>query len=134
VDLTDLVRARGLSRAKGLDEGSVATTDESEAGEKDGPSAFERFVRPFFQDLALWPVTLVVFAHLVLGTAVVLLGTFRARNAFAIAALALLLLASADALRHDIRRRRLGPLGGTVLATWAFGTLVAWAADHWGLV
>jgi len=93
----------------------------------------ERALAPFFRDIGLWPVTFVVVAHIVLAIAVLLLGAVRAPGPFGIAALALLVIASGDVWRRDLARRRLGALGGTLLASWILGALGAIAADRLGL-
>lgn len=93
----------------------------------------ERAVAPFFRDSGLWPVTAVVIAHLVLGVAVLLLEAARGPGAFSLAVLAGAALGSLAVLAHAARRRRLGPLGATVLASWALGALAAWGADRAGL-
>jgi len=93
----------------------------------------ERWVAPFFADSGLWPVTAVVIAHLILGVAVLLLDVIRSPGAFSLATVAALGLASLEALRRAVLRRRLGPLGATIVASWLLGALAAWAADRAGL-
>lgn len=95
--------------------------------------AVERWVAPFFADSGLWPVTAVVIAHGILGVAVLLLEVLRSPGPWSVAAFAGLALASLELLRRTLRRRRLGALGWTLLATWALGALVAWGADRLGL-
>jgi hypothetical protein len=82
----------------------------------------------------LWPVLVVLVAHVALALAGLLLAVQRSRGPFAIAGLVLLTAASAAVLRHDLARRRLGALGATLLASWALGVLTAWAADRFGLL
>lgn len=97
------------------------------------PSRVERALAPFFRDMGLWPVTVVVVAHLILAVAVLLLELVRGPGGFAIVGFTVVALASVAALGHDAARRRLGALGATVLGSWIAGTFAAWAADHWGL-
>ncbi len=97
------------------------------------PSRVERALAPFFRDMGLWPVTIVVVAHLVLAIAVLLLEIWRGPGDFAIAGLVVVALVSIAALGHDVARRHFGALGATVLGSWLAGTLSAWAANHWGL-
>ena len=97
------------------------------------PSRVERALAPFFRDMGLWPVTLVIVAHLVLAIAVLLLELRRGPGGFAIAGFGLVALVSLAALGHDVARRHLGALGATVLGSWIAGVVSAWAANHWGL-
>ena len=97
------------------------------------PSRVERALAPFFRDMGLWPVTVVVVAHLILAVAVLLLELARGPGGFAIVGFAVVALASVAALGHDAARRRLGALGATVLGSWIVGVISAWAANHWGL-
>ena len=97
------------------------------------PSRVERALAPFFRDMGLWPVTLVVVAHGILAVAVLLLAVVRGPGGFAIAGFTVLVLASLAALGHDLARRRLGALGATVLLCWIAGALAAWGADRTGL-
>jgi len=93
----------------------------------------ERALAPFFRDVGLWPVTFVVVAHVVLAIAMLLLEAVRTPGAFGIAALSLLVIASADAWRRDLVRRRLGALGATLLVSWILGVIGAIAANRFGL-
>ncbi len=107
-------------------------------GEGDGapPPAgnrVEQFIRPFFTDSALWPVLLVLAGVLAtFGAAMVLLAVGE-RNGFAIVALALLLWMSADLVYRDLRRRRLGVAGGSVVGLWLLIGLIAAALSYSGL-
>jgi pimeloyl-ACP methyl ester carboxylesterase len=101
----------------------------------DAPSGIDdgsRFrIETFFEDPGLLPVTMVALAIVVLGGAVLLLGALRAHNPPIIAALLLVL-----AMTVDIARRR--PRPGRAFA-WIGGLLVlsgivAWIADHSGLL
>ena len=96
-------------------------------------SRVERALAPFYRDMGLWPVTIVVVAHLVLAVAVLLLELARGAGGFALTGFAVLVVASVSALGHDVARRRLGALGATVLGSWIAGAVAAWAADRWGL-
>jgi len=105
-------------------------------GAPGGPSfqdRLERFVQPFFRDSALWPITFVLLAHLVVGLAVVLLGAVRARGPLGLAALAGLLFVTGDLLWRDLARRRLGPLAGSLVVCWGLAAVTAWFADRSGL-
>jgi hypothetical protein len=93
----------------------------------------ERAVAPFFRDSGLYPVTAVVVAHVVLAIAVLLLDVVRTPGPFSIAALGALALATLEVARRGLARRRLGPLGATLLASWLLGALAAWGADRAGL-
>ncbi len=99
----------------------------------DEPSRLERALQPLFSDIALWPVTAVLVAHLVVAIAVMLLDVIRGPSGFSILSGVTLGLASLAALRPAVGRRRLGALAVTVLGSWIAGALAAWAADHGGL-
>lgn len=93
----------------------------------------ERALAPLFRDPGLWPVTFVLLAHVVLAIAILLLDALRSPGPFGLAALALLVVASADAWRRDLVRRRLGTLGAVLIVSWALGAIAAVAADRFGL-
>lgn len=93
----------------------------------------DRWIAPYFRDMSLWPVMLVVTAHLVLGIALALLDATRHLGRFGIAVLLGAAVGTAAALRADLRRGRLGVTSRFLLVMWAGGALTAWAADHWGL-
>ena len=93
----------------------------------------ERALAPFFRDVALWPVTFVVCAHVVLAIAILLLDAVRDPGPFGLCALALLVFVTADGWRRDLVRRRLGAFGATAIVCWLLGALGAVAADRFGL-
>ncbi len=108
-------------------------TRDAEPSEGPEERRVERFIRPYFTDSTLWPVLFVLVGALsTLGASVLLLAV-EGRNVFALAALAILLLGSADAVFHDLRRRRIGLAAGAVLGLWALSGAIAFAAVHWGL-
>jgi hypothetical protein len=93
----------------------------------------EELLRPFFSDSALWPVLVVLFAALTTFGAALLLLALKARSAYAIAALVVILGVSLDALRGPLRRRRFGIAGGSIVAFWLLSALLAGLAAHQGL-
>jgi hypothetical protein len=108
----------------------------SDAGAGDAaaprPSRLERFVAPFFEEPTLWPVLIVLAAHAVLLGAVLLAFALRERNLFALGALALVAVASADVAIRLARARRFGRLGWSVVGLWiasAIGALLATRFD-----
>ncbi len=95
-------------------------------------SRLDTWLGPFLTDSLLWPVGIVMGASLALfGSAILLLA--MERNAFAWVTLLALLAATADGLRGDLRRRRLGPGGIVIVAVWALSILAAVAAAQLGL-
>ena len=99
-----------------------------------GTSASESFLRPFLEDgnLRLLLISgsgiLITFGAWVLATAI------RSRSVAAVAAMLVLAVASAEAIRSDVRsRRRPGPVSGLIGAFWMLTALAAWAALHWDL-
>lgn len=94
----------------------------------------ERWIAPFVREPMLWPVGLVAVAHAVAFLAPVLLLSLRDRKLSALGALALLLVASGDAVRREIaRRRRPGVVCGLLAAIWALSALAAFAAHRTGI-
>ena len=97
-----------------------------------GRSRLDAWLGPFLTDSLLWPVTIVLVSALALfGSAILLLALER--NVFAWVALLGLLFATADGLRGDLRRRRLGPGGIVILVVWLLSILAAVAAYRLGL-
>jgi hypothetical protein len=96
-------------------------------------SLADRAIAPYFREPALWPVAIVLVAHGVLGIGVALLEALRNGMGFGLVALVLVGCATAWAVVHDARRRRLGATCITLVTCWTLGALSAWAADHYGL-
>jgi hypothetical protein len=93
----------------------------------------DRCVAPFFRDHGLWPVTLVLVAHAVLGIALSLLEAWRTPNGWNLGALAVLGTGTAACLGHDLARRRFGVASRALAFCWAVGALAAWGAARSGL-
>ena len=95
-------------------------------------SRLDAWLGPFLTDSLLWPVAIVLGSSLALfGSAILLLALER--NAFAWMALLGLLFATADGLRGDLRRRRLGPGGIVILLVWALAIVGAVGGSRLGL-
>lgn len=92
----------------------------------------DRHIRPYFSDPALWPVTIVLLIVFATFGATILLTALRSRNLFAVGALLALAVATAEAVRLDLRRRRLGAASGLILGLWALSALVAAVAAWFG--
>lgn len=110
----------------------LADADAGPQDERSRVGRFERFLSPFFEEPTLWPVTFVLGAHAVLGGAVLLAMALRARNVFALAALALLVVMSADVGIRCARARRMGRIGWGLVALWigsAIGAVLATRFD-----
>jgi dienelactone hydrolase len=106
----------------------LAAVDAEAAASTPQPGRLARFVAPFFEEPTLWPVLAVLAAHGVLLGSIVLALSARDHNPFAIGALALLSVASVDALTRRIRARSFGRLGWSVVLLWltsALGALLA---------
>lgn len=97
-----------------------------------GRSLADRIVAPYFREAALWPVTIVLLAHGVLGVGVALLDAVRDGMGFGLVALVLVGAGTGTAFAHDLRRRRIGLTSGSLTTFWVLGALCAWAADHYG--
>jgi hypothetical protein len=93
----------------------------------------DRCVAPFFRDHALWPVALVLVAHVALGVAISLLEVWRDPGGFGLGALALLGAGSVACFARDLVERRLGVTSRALALCWALGALAAWGAARSGL-
>lgn len=100
-------------------------------GEKE-QSRLDAWLGPFLTDSLLWPVTIAAGTALVMFASAILLLAAR-RNPFAWAALVGLVLMTADGLRGDVRRRKLGPGGAVVVSIWTLAVVVAVAVSWLGL-
>ena len=89
------------------------------------PGRFERLVAPFFEEPTLWPVLFVLAAHAVLIGAVVLAFGVRAHNVFALGALAVALVMSADLLFRRWRAGVFGRVGWSVVSLWVLSAISA---------
>ena len=105
-----------------------------EPSAEDEPRRLEDWIRPFFTDSMLWPVLAVAILSLSTFGSAILLLAIGARNYFAIAALVAIAGMSADAIWADLRRRRLGPVSGLILALWSISALAAAGAIALGWV
>ncbi len=108
--------------------GASVTSIERDAGR----SLADRVVAPYFREPGLWPVTIVLLAHGVLGVGVALLDAVRNGMGFGLVALVLVGAGTGAAFARDLRRGRLGLTSGSLTTFWVLGALCAWAADHYG--
>jgi pimeloyl-ACP methyl ester carboxylesterase len=96
-------------------------------------SGFGRHLAAFIDEPMLWPVLIVVAAHVVLFGALLLLLSFRSRSPFALAGLALALVASADAVRRELAGGRFGLVGRSTLGIWLLSAVTAVTAAWFGV-
>ena len=107
-----------------MDEGSRPSIEER----------IERLIRTMWAESLLGPLLVVILGHLVAFLVPAIVLGFRDRSLPALAAIAILLVASGAALHRDWRRyRRPGPIGTTVLIVWALAAPVSWAAARYGV-
>jgi hypothetical protein len=114
------------------DPGDGGASIESIAG-RSRRSLADRAIAPYFREPALWPVAIVLIAHVILGIGVALLDALRSGMGYGLVALVLIGAGTAAALASDLRRRRLGIAAGALLACWVLGAAAAWAADRYGI-
>jgi hypothetical protein len=93
----------------------------------------ERVVMPFVRESTLWPVLIVLVAHVALAIAMALLLALRDRRIASMAALAGLVGLTVAAVSKELRRGRPGVLCGLLLASWLLGAALATVADHYGV-
>ncbi len=103
-----------------------------ESGESQ--SWFDTWIRPYVVESTLWPVLIVVLAHLAAFVAPIVLFAVRDRRIPSMAALAVLLVASGSAIGVDVSKRRVGLITGLILAAWAMTGLFAYFAGRWHLI
>ncbi len=94
----------------------------------------EGVIRTLLGDSTLQPLFVVILGHVVAFLAPVVVLALRDRSVFALAALAIMLVASVSALWRDWQQyRRPGPIGGTLLIVWVLTAGAAGAAAHYGI-
>ncbi len=100
----------------------------------DDPSSVEDWLRSALKEPTLWPVFLVMAgAVITLGGGVLLFGLYLG-NLGGLAALAILLLMSADAIRQDVKARGFGWISRGITGAWLGSGLAAVAAVLLGLL
>lgn len=95
------------------------------AGGGEERRGFARHLAAFVEEPTLWPVTLVLLAHVVLFGAALLVFALRDRNPFALAALAILVIGSGDGLLRAASARRPGQARAAILGLWACSAAAA---------
>jgi len=86
------------------------------------------------RDPGLWPVTLVLLAHLVLGIAIAMLDAWRNGFGYGAVALGLIGASSLASWWRDARQRRFGPTSWTLLGCGVLGAACAMLADRYAWV
>lgn len=88
----------------------------------------ERWLLPYYEDSALWPVLLVVLAHAAAFSAAAILFAVRDRLPVAILGTFFLIVGSGRAIRWETRMRGgFRAFSWTILATWLISGAMAWA-------
>lgn len=100
--------------------------------EREPGVSFEEHLREFFRDPALGPVVAVVTIIIATFGAAMIIFALEQRNVFALAALAITLVASGHAVVSDLRRGAFGLASRAVLVLWVASALVAAAFVHIG--
>ncbi len=107
-------------------------TPSSRRDDKSPESGPERFVRAYLEDPNLRLVLLAGTGILVTFGAWVMANAIRSKSLGALLAIAVMAVASSEAIRSDlVRRRRPGPISGLIGGGWALVALATWAALHW---
>ena len=84
----------------------------------------------YFYEPAVWPITIVLLAHAVLGLAIALLDALRHQGVLSILVLSLAAGLTAWAIQRAWARGALGRAVPTLLIIWSLGALCAWGVDH----
>ena len=96
---------------------------------KEWPSWFNKWVLPYVSESAMWPVLFALWAHAVMGLAVVVSLTLRANVFLGLAGMAILLSITGRAIWFEIEvLKRPGWLALFCLITWLAGILTG----YWG--
>jgi hypothetical protein len=98
------------------------------------PGRFERHFSVFFEEPTLWPVLATAAAIFVSIFAAALLFGLRSRNPAVLLVLAVLIVASAEAVRRDWHGVRPGRVGGAILALWTLSAALAVVAGRLGVL
>ena len=85
----------------------------------------EAWLRPFVDDSSLWPVLAVAVGMIATNAAALLVLAFHDRSVVALGAVALLAAFAGFGGVRVVRRRRLGPIGGIVVAICSLAALEA---------
>lgn len=96
-----------------------------------GPPEPQRpWLAGYFYEPAVWPITIVLLAHAVLGLAIALLDALRHQGVLSILVLSLAAGLTAWAIQRAWKRGALGRAVPTLLITWSLSALCAWGVDH----
>lgn len=125
-----------MSRLRPVEEPDEATAQPEEEGEGTGQRPFvERWILPYVEDPALWPVLLVVIAHVVVFLAPLELYAVRDFHVLSIGVLLWLAFMSVQAVRDEVRHiGRFGTIGWLLAVTWALSFVAAYFGGRWDII
>ena len=98
------------------------------ASEASGPA---RYIAPFFEDPSLRVLLIIFVVHVTLGGALLLLAGLRDGSVSALAAIALLGVASGDAVRRARQRARIAKW---LIGLWLGSIATAWISSRLGIL
>ncbi|MBW2269454.1 MAG: hypothetical protein JRH16_12835 [Deltaproteobacteria bacterium] len=105
-----------------------------EAEEEGLEGGWENWVLPYIHDSALWPVLIVIVAHVVAGMIPLLISAVRERWIPAIVLTAWLGFLSYKLCRNDVKQHAgLSAIGWLLIITWLLGGTAAYFSDRTGL-
>lgn len=103
-------------------------------GPQEPPGSFDRWIRPFFDDSGLWPIlSVLVLSFCTVGAAIITTALI-VWNPFALAALALALLVSADVVVRAFLKRTNRLLAGCVAGFWLGSAAITAVGIAFGIV
>jgi len=106
-----------------------------EIGAETKVSVLERWVLPYIEDSALWPVLIVVIAHVVAFIAPLCLYAIRERSLVAMVAVAWLAFLTVQGMRYEKGLRgRFGSFSWLLLVTWAASGVAAYFGNRWDVI
>lgn len=101
---------------------------------KEAPPSRGDQAEELLREMTLWPLWIVVMAHVVAFVAPVMLLGFRDGRVSALGVVTIMAAMTGFGMWERIReRRRLGLLEATLLSGWALSVVGAYFADHWGI-
>ena len=99
------------------------------------PPWYRRFVLPYLNRSALWPVLIAILGHIWVVLGLLLLRLARRGDALSWVVLLGLLLASVWAISFEVQcTRRPGGLTAVVISTWLLSAGLAWVSHHYGVL
>ena len=110
------------------------SSDSMEPNKPKWPDWYERWVFPFLDEPAIWPVFLAIWGHFVVALTGLVLSLYREQSPVVLIVGLWIVFACYKAMQFEKRHAgRYGKLTGAIVATWLCSFIVAWFVDYTGL-